>query len=61
MSHYWRRVRAEPFRYLGDECSRQGEQQYEVLKWGVCLIWLRKSKKLMKLRIGGTQMSHNKT
>ena len=43
-SPHLREVRAEPFTYLREECSRQVEQQEKVLKWGVCLAWLRKSK-----------------
>lgn len=45
LSHSLQEVRAEPFIYLGEECSRQEEQQHEVLKWRVCLAWLKKSRK----------------
>lgn len=46
LSHFLREVRAEPFRYLEEECSRKSEQQYEALKW------LRNRKKPMGLTGG---------
>lgn len=59
LSHYLRLGQTEPFRQLRGECSRRGEEQYEVLKWGV-LKWLRNYKQPMGLKGGGTWVSHDR-